>query len=122
MALRAMIVDDNRRSRELIGALLRTRGIEVVARAAGGREAVALAQRLRPDAILVDVHLGSEDGVDVCAQLTALEPTPRVLLSSSDAFAITGASVDASGACGFVTKADLAAADLLTLLSPPALA
>jgi DNA-binding NarL/FixJ family response regulator len=117
MPLRVMVVDDSAPFRRLLGRLLHDRGIEVVGEAQDGRGALELARERRPDAAVVDVHLGEEDGVDLAGRLAALPDPPRVLLSSSDAWAVSAGGVQRSGACAFVAKSELADADLVALLS-----
>jgi DNA-binding NarL/FixJ family response regulator len=67
---------------------------------------LALAEALRPDAVLVDVNLPDRDGLSLAAGLTA-GGGPRVLLTSADAGATTARLVRGSGAAGFVPKAEL---------------
>lgn len=65
--MRALIVDDSRATRRLIGRILRELGLEV-AEAANGREALARFAVTRPDLALVDWHMPEMDGFEfVCA-------------------------------------------------------
>ena len=79
MAIRCLIVDDNQRFAQTARELLQEDGIDVLAVAGGGEEAVRLARELRPDLALVDIDLGGESGLDVASRLRADEPgrSPR---------------------------------------------
>ena len=101
-----LIVDDDARFRQVAAELLADRGYRVVGKAGGAAEGLALAEELRPDAVLVDVNLPDGDGLSVAERLSA-EGASRVLLTSTDASATSDRLVWGSGAAGFVPKADL---------------
>lgn len=64
--IRVAVVDDERYAREGLRQLLRSfADIEIVAEAASGREALALADTERPDALFLDVRMPGLDGFDV---------------------------------------------------------
>ena len=91
--------------------MLERRGFRVVGTAdtaAAGFEAV---ERLKPDAVLLDVRLPDGSGLDMCEVLSGEQDAPAVLLMSSDG-AADGALATARGARGFVPKADLTRVDL----------
>jgi DNA-binding response OmpR family regulator len=102
-----LIIDDDARFRSIAAELLANRGYQVVGDAGGGAEGLALADELRPDAVLLDVNLPDSDGLSVAASLSA-HGGPRVLLTSTDLGGTTDRLVRESGAAGFVLKADLA--------------
>jgi DNA-binding NarL/FixJ family response regulator len=80
--------------------------IEVVGEARAGGEAVAMARRLRPDVILMDVRMPGMDGVEATRQLSALDPPlpSRVLiLTTYDLDEYVFAALRA-GAAGFLLK------------------
>ena len=69
-AIRVLIADDQRVVREGLEMLLRLLpGIEVVGTASDGEEAVALAGRLRPDIVLMDLGMPHCDGVEATRRL-----------------------------------------------------
>src|SRR4051812_16218138 len=74
VSLRCLIVDDSASFAQAARRLLELDGIRVVGVASNGDEAVAHAQRLRPDFALVDLDLGGESGLDVVERLAAAEP------------------------------------------------
>jgi CheY-like chemotaxis protein len=110
--LRCLVVDDNASFRTAATALLEREGLTVVGTASNGAEALAEAQALRPDVVLLDIALGSESGFDVARRLadagTATESSKIILISthSRDDFADL---IDAAPAVGFVPKAQLSA-------------
>jgi two-component system nitrate/nitrite response regulator NarL len=106
-----LIVDDDPQFRRVAAELLDDRGYRVVGGAGSATDGLALAEKLRPDAVLVDVNLPDRDGLSVAARLS-VNGGPRVLLTSTDAGATTDRLVRGSGASGFVSKADLTYVDL----------
>lgn len=81
-----LIVDDQLSVRETLEALLAPEGYEL-AFAANGVEALALAQELKPDVILLDVMMPVMDGFEVCRRLRAdplLGQVPIVMVTALD--------------------------------------
>jgi CheY-like chemotaxis protein len=73
-----MIVDDDEDIRMLGGLVARRRGSWEVVLAGDGREALALAQRERPDVILLDVTMPVQDGPTTLARLREDPATARI--------------------------------------------
>jgi DNA-binding NarL/FixJ family response regulator len=111
-----LVVDDHAEFREAARALLEAEGFTVVGEAADGFEAIAEAQRLRPQIVLLDVQLPGLDGIEVAAQL-ADDPDPPavVLISSRDASAY-GPRLAAAHALGFISKRDLSGVSLTSVV------
>lgn len=74
------------------------------------------AAALRPDVILLDVHLPDVDGFDVAARLSAGGDAPRVVITSSRDASDFGPMIQSSGALGFVPKNELSGEALAALL------
>ena len=108
---RVLIVDDAAPFRQAVRELLERRGYVVVGEAASAASALAEAARVRPDAVLLDVHLRDGSGLDVCTTLCSSRPAPAVLLVSMYDLPGSGRHVAASGARGFVLKSELASMD-----------
>jgi DNA-binding NarL/FixJ family response regulator len=118
MALRALIVDDNHHFLGAARDLLEREGVDVIALASTGAEAVQLANELGPDVTLVDIDLGEESGFDVARTLmrgSAGNRSPVVLISTyaEKDFADLIAT---SPAVGFLSKSDLSARTLHEVL------
>lgn len=79
--VRVLIADDHPVFRGGLRALLSTDGtFEVVGEASGGTEAVSLAAAVRPDVVLMDLHMPDLDGVDATAQIMRANPNAAVLV------------------------------------------
>lgn len=112
--LRILIADDHEVARRGIRALLEVHpGWEVCGEAADGREAVAIASRLRPDIVLLDIGMPSLNGLDATRQIIAAAPATRVLILTMHDSEQVVREVLAAGAVGFLLKSD-AGRDLVT--------
>ncbi|GAB7106541.1 response regulator transcription factor [Streptomyces phaeofaciens JCM 4814] len=129
--VRILVCDDHVVVRAGLLALLDSApGIEVAGEAGTGEEALALAARLAPDVVLMDLQLGEGiDGVETTRRLTTgAGPRPHVLvLTTYDTDADITRAIEA-GATGYLLKAERpeelfaaihAAAQGRTALSPP---
>src|SRR5690242_19200250 len=82
--IRVLVVDDHAVVREgLRGFLALQDGIEVVGEAADGDEAVAAAERLAPDVILMDLVMPRVDGVEAMRRIRERLPRARVIVLTS---------------------------------------
>lgn len=108
--VRVLIADDHRLFAEALEAILETeRDLVVVGRAADGREAIALAQSLEPDVVLLDISMPVLDGFEAAAEIAKLPNRPAVLMltGSNDTQDVDKAR--RAGADGYVTKDAIAA-------------
>jgi DNA-binding NarL/FixJ family response regulator len=112
-----LIVDDHPSFRASARTLLEAEGYEVVGEAENGVSALAAAEELRPDLVLLDVQLPDLDGFQVADRLAKLADPPFVVLTSSRDGADYGHCIGECGACGFVPKADLSGAAIAALLT-----
>jgi len=120
MSARVLIVDDQRAFRKAARGLLERRGYVVVGEAGDAAAAVDLGTRLLPDAVLLDVRLGEDDGFAVARALARACPGAAILLVSCDDHRHHADEVAASGASGFMLKSQLAVADLAEFWRAPA--
>lgn len=97
--------------------MLEEAGYDVLGEACSGASAIAATRDLDPAIVLLDIYLPDLDGFEVARQITgAADPPAVVLISSRDTRDFTG-MIAASGARGFVSKADLSAASLAAILN-----
>ncbi len=79
--IRVLIADDHRLFRQGLRQICETvGGFEVVGEAENGQEAVELAQRLRPDVVLMDIRMPVMDGVEATRRITACAPSVRIII------------------------------------------
>jgi DNA-binding NarL/FixJ family response regulator len=118
MALRVLLVDDNRDFIEAAARLLEAEGLNIVGTARTIAEALALNASLKPEVALVDIKLGRESGIDLARRLgdAADAAPPYVLLISTHAEEDFRDLIDASPAVGFVAKSALSADAILAAL------
>jgi DNA-binding NarL/FixJ family response regulator len=127
-----LIIDDHRMFAESLARLLADEeDIAVLATAASGSEGIELADRLRPQVVLVDYRMPERDGVAIAAEIKRRDPKIMVVMlagSAEDRVLLAAIEV---GCSGFLTK-DRAAAEVADVvrvaargeafISPPLLA
>ncbi len=103
--IRVLVVDDQELVRAGLRGILRTEfGFDVVGECANGGEAIAAAESLAPDVVLMDVRMPLVDGVQATRELRRREGSPPVLaLTTFDDDEVL-AGVLRAGAAGFVLK------------------
>jgi DNA-binding NarL/FixJ family response regulator len=113
--VRVVIADDHLLFRDGLKSLLEARGVDVVAEAQNGKQAVEMARYFKPDIVLMDLTMPEMGGLDATRILTADESETRVVV-------VTASEDDAdlfeaikSGAQGFIPK-NLEASQFFELL------
>ncbi len=111
--VRVLIADDHAIVREGLRAMLSMDdSVEVVGEASNGQEAVALAESLAPDVVLMDIRMSKLDGVEATRRIKSSNPQVSVIALSSydnDEFVFQGIE---AGASGYLLK-DIACDDLV---------
>ena len=112
-SLRVVIADDQALVRGGFRLILKAAGIDVVAEAADGAQAVAAARAHRPDVVLMDIRMPVMDGIEATRQILADAPTGGqedggpptriIILTTFDLDAYVYAAL-AAGASGFLLK------------------
>ncbi len=107
MSIRVLIADDQKIIRAGLSTILDGQpGIDVIAQAADGRGAVALARRLRPDVCLFDIRMPYLDGVEATRLLAGAgvdDPLAVVVITTFDTDEYVSGALKA-GARGFLLK------------------
>ncbi|CAN5803097.1 response regulator transcription factor [soil metagenome] len=107
MTIRVLLADDQEIIRTGLRMILNAQvDIEVVGEAADGRQAVALARRLRPDVCLLDIRMPDVDGIEATRQLAGPDvddPLAVVVITTFDLDEYVHGALKA-GARGFLLK------------------
>jgi len=104
--IRVLIVDDQEPFREAARMVVEmTDEFEVVGEATDGEEAVALAEALRPDLVLMDVQMPGTDGIETTRRIMAMDGSTHVLVMSTHESEKYEEPALAAGAIGFMPKA-----------------
>ncbi|HWY85075.1 MAG TPA: response regulator transcription factor [Gemmataceae bacterium] len=104
-AIRVMLVDDHKLFRAGIRSLLQTvSGVEVVAEAGDGREALHLIKIHRPDVVLMDIMMPGLNGLDATARVARTCPAIRVIMLSMNADEDSVLRTLDAGAAGYLVK------------------
>jgi DNA-binding NarL/FixJ family response regulator len=111
-----LIVDDHAGFRNQARMLLLAAGYEVVGESGDGTSGVAEAARLAPDLVLLDVQLPDMSGFEVARQLREHHAGPAIVLISSRDRSDYGHRIERSGADGFISKSELSAGALRSIL------
>lgn len=100
-----LLADDHALVRQCIGAILeKTPGMEVVAEAATGMEAVRLTRELQPDLVLMDLVMPDGGGIEASRCIVSAFPNVKVLILSCHGDARSVREALNVGARGFLTK------------------
>jgi DNA-binding NarL/FixJ family response regulator len=112
VAIRILIVDDDASFLGVAAELLAERGFEVLGKVTDSAQAMAVAIRERPDAILLDINMPGRDGFATSAALSDACPSARIVLTSADTRHIAAELLRGCSADAFVPKEELATTDL----------
>src|SRR5208282_3252730 len=103
---RVLVVDDSTFMRRVLETIFNSdEQLQVVGHAKDGREAIALAESLKPDVITMDLNMPHMDGLQATAHIMTTNPRPIVVVSSEtkEGAASTLKTLEL-GASEFVTK------------------
>jgi len=105
--LRVLLADDHTIVRQGLRAILEADpAFEVVGEVSDGRDAVQLAQELRPDAVVMDIAMPGMNGIEATRKITARPDPPRVIILSMYADVEHIVHAIQAGASGYVRKQD----------------
>jgi DNA-binding NarL/FixJ family response regulator len=84
MNIRVLIVDDHHVVRRGLVFFLRTqKGLDIIGEAANGKEAVELAESLKPDLILMDLVMPEMDGIEATRIIKKAQPDIKIMMLTS---------------------------------------
>ena len=103
--IRTVVVDDSPMFLQIACELLELQpSIDLVARAGKGGEAIEIVMKLKPDMVLMDVHMPYLDGLTLAWFFTNRFPSARVVLMSTDESPELREACEEAGAFDFVHK------------------
>src|SRR5688500_12979935 len=103
--IRVVLADDHAVVRVGLKAVLAAaRDVEVVGEASDGREAVALAERLKPDVVVMDLTMGDAGGAEATAEIVKRGLPSRVLILTMHAEEDYLVPLLEAGAAGYLMK------------------
>jgi DNA-binding NarL/FixJ family response regulator len=101
---RVLLVDDHQLLRQAVRRALEDAGMEVVAEAGDGSEAVRLATEIVPDVIVMDVSMPVLDGVEATRRIHSNNPDMPIVVLTMHGEDTQRHEALAAGASGFLTK------------------
>jgi len=105
MSIRILIADDHKIMRDGLSNLLdKEAGMEVIAEAKNGREAIRLAEQLRPDILIMDISMEDLNGMDATRQIVGKNQGTRIVALSMHADKRFVAGMFEAGAMGYLLK------------------
>ena len=103
--IRVLLADDHQLFRAGIRSLMQTiDGVEIVAEASNGREALDLCKSHRADVVLMDIMMPQLNGLDATARLAAISPQTRTIILSMNANEEYVLQAFRCGAAGYLLK------------------
>ncbi len=105
MSAKILVVEDQEDNRRILRDLLASAGFTTV-EAVNGQEGVAMAERERPDLILMDIQLPGLDGYEATRRIKASPELRHIPIIAVTSYALSGDERKAyqSGCDGYVTK------------------
>jgi two-component system, cell cycle response regulator DivK len=105
MSKRILVIEDTEDNRQIIRDLLSSVGYELI-EAVDGLQGVALAQKERPDLILMDIQLPEIDGYEATRRIRAIPELAKVPIIAVTSYALSGdeAKTREAGCDGYVAK------------------
>jgi len=101
---KVLVVEDDKFISAIFTMFLRDLGHELIGKCAEGKDAVDLAHRLRPDVVLMDIHLeGDMDGIQTAEQLRRELDIPVIYVSSDTSSQVIKRAI-VSNSYGFLVK------------------
>ena len=105
MSRRILVIEDQEDNRRILRDLLTSAGYEII-EAVSGEQGVSLAERERPDLILMDIQLPGLDGYEATRRIKANPALGKIPIIAVTSYALSGDDVKAraAGCDDYVTK------------------
>ncbi|MGY1682344.1 response regulator [Geodermatophilus sp. SYSU D01176] len=116
VAPRVLVVDDHRAFAELLAGALQAAGMAVLGTAHSGAQAVAMAQDLQPDVVVMDIQMPRQDGLSATRRVREVAPLTVVAVVSDHRDPDWVVRATQAGASAFIPK-DSSLAEMLDILS-----
>ncbi|HUO40559.1 MAG TPA: ANTAR domain-containing response regulator [Mycobacterium sp.] len=100
---RVLVAEDEALIRLDLAEMLKEEGYEVIGQAGDGQEAVEMAEKLRPDLVIMDVKMPRRDGIDAASEIAAKRIAPIVILTAFSQRELVERARDA-GAMAYLVK------------------
>jgi len=104
MSIRILICDDHEVIRTGMASLLAGTDIQIIAEAANGKDALRIAQKEKPDVVLLDIRMPDGDGLSTLEKLHAKVPESKVVMLSTYDNPTYVARAVALGAVDYILK------------------
>jgi DNA-binding NarL/FixJ family response regulator len=104
MSIRILICDDHEVIRTGLASLLAGTDIQIIAEAANGKDALRIAQKEKPDVVLLDIRMPDGDGLSTLEKLHAKVPESKVVMLSTYDNPTYVARAVALGAVDYILK------------------
>jgi DNA-binding NarL/FixJ family response regulator len=103
--IKVILADDHAVVRAGVKAVLSSaKDIQVIGEASNGREAVALAERVDPDVVVMDLSMGEMDGITATQEMVAKNVRAKILILTMHAEDAYLVKVLEAGASGYLVK------------------
>jgi DNA-binding NarL/FixJ family response regulator len=108
--VRALIVDDDDNMRAVLRSYINAAddGVEIVAEATRGTEALAACSAEHPDVVVLDLHLPGPDGLEVAHRILDADPDQPIVVFSAYLHPAVVGEAERIGVCECLAKTDIA--------------
>jgi two-component system chemotaxis response regulator CheY len=100
----ALIVDDTKFMRNMLKSILTKKGIEIVAEASNGKEAVEKYKEFKPDLVTMDIIMPEVDGIQAVKEIMKINSDAKIIMCSAMGQQALVIEAIQSGAKDFVIK------------------
>lgn len=80
---KALVVDDSKVNREVVIALLKDMGYEVIAEAANGETAYETYKEIKPDFVTMDINMSDGNGITATQKIMQFDPDAKIIMISA---------------------------------------